>query len=94
MNTIVITSLTAGAIAAASLGLAATASAFPNAGTAADVVDSLSDEGYNVQVNGLVQVPLKLCTVTDVHPTLPDSATLQDKQHTQVFVDVSCPSHD
>jgi len=47
-----------------------------------------------VQVNGLVQVPLKLCNVTDVHPTLDDSATLQEKQHTQVFVVVSCPSHD
>ena len=67
---------------------------FPNTGTAADVVDNLTAEGYNVQVNGLVQVPLKLCNVTDVHPTLDDSATLQEKQHTQVFVDVSCPSHD
>jgi len=94
MKIFVITSVTAGAIAAAALGLAGTAAAFPNAGTAADVVSGLEAEGYNVQVNGLVQVPLKLCTVTDVHPTLPDDATLQDKQHTQVFVDVSCPSHD
>jgi hypothetical protein len=39
-------------------------------------------------------VPLKLCTVTDVHPRLDDAATLEEKQHTQVFVDVSCPSHD
>jgi hypothetical protein len=94
MKNFVITSVTAGALAAAALGLAGAAGAFPNAGTAADVVDSLEAEGYNVQVNGLVQVPLKLCTVTDVNPTLSDEATLQDKQHTQVFVDVSCPSHD
>jgi hypothetical protein len=94
MKNLLITSLTAVALGAAALGLAGTAAAFPNAGTAADVVDSLTAEGYNVQVNGLVQVPLKLCAATDVHPRLDDAATLEEKQHTQVFVDVSCPSHD
>ena len=94
MKNFLITPLAAVALGAAALGLAATASAFPNAGTAADIVDNLKAEGYNVQVNGLFQVPLKLCTATDVHPRLDDSATLQEKQHTQVFVDVSCPSHD
>ena len=94
MKNFLITSLTAAALGAAALGLAGTAAAFPNAGTAADVVDELKAEGYNVQVNGLVQVPLKLCTATDVHPRLDDAVTLQEKQHTQVFVDVSCPSHD
>jgi len=94
MKNFVITSLTAGALAGAALGLAGTAAAFPNAGTAEDVVNSLEAEGYNVQINGLVQVPLKLCTATDVHPSLDESASLQDKMHTQVFVDVSCPSHD
>jgi hypothetical protein len=94
MKNFVIAPLAAVALGAAALGLAGTAAAFPNAGTAEDVVDSLEAEGYNVQVNGLVQVPLKQCAVTDVHPTLDDSATLQDKMHTMVFVDVSCPSHD
>ena len=94
MLNFIITPLTAVALGAAALGLAGAAAAFPNAGTAADVVDNLKAEGYNVQVNGLAQVPLKLCNVTDVHPRLDDSATLQEKQHTQVFVDVSCPSHD
>jgi hypothetical protein len=94
MKNSVITPLAVVALGAAALGLAGTAAAFPNAGTAADVVDSLKSEGYNVQINGLVQVPLKLCSVTDVHPTLDDSATQQEKFHTQVFVDVSCPSHD
>jgi hypothetical protein len=94
MRNLVVTPLASVALAAAALGLAGTAVAFPNAGTAADVVDDLEAEGYNVQVNGLVQVPLKLCTATDVHPTLNESDTLEDKQHTQVFVDVSCPSHD
>ena len=79
MKNFVITPLAAVALGAAALGLAGAATAFPNAGTAADVVDSLKAEGYNVQVNGLVQVPLKLCNVTDVHPTLDDSATLQEK---------------
>jgi hypothetical protein len=94
MRNLVITPLASVALAAAALGLASTAAAFPNAGTAADVVDGLKAEGYNVQVNGLVQVPLKLCTATDVHPRLNESDTLEEKQHTQVFVDVSCPSHD
>jgi hypothetical protein len=94
MTNFVITPLAAVALGAAALGLAGAAAAFPNAGTAEDIVNGLEAEGYNVQVNGLVQVPLKLCSATDVHPTLDDSATLQDKQNTHVFVDVSCPSHD
>ena len=94
MKNFVITPMAAVALGAAALGLAGTAAAFPNAGTAADVVDSLKGEGYNVQVNGIVAVPLKTCAVTDVHPTLTDDATLEEKQHTMVFVDVSCPSHD
>ena len=94
MRNFVITPLASLALGAAALGLAGTAAAFPNAGTADIVFDDLKAEGYNVQVNGLVQVPLKLCTVTDVHPRLDDAATLEEKQHTQVFVDVSCPSHD
>jgi len=94
MNNFVITPLMAVVLGAAALGVAGTAAAFPNAGTAADVVDSLKSGGYNVQVNGIVAVPLKTCLVTDVHPRLDDSATLEDKQHTMVFVDVSCPSHD
>jgi hypothetical protein len=94
MKNFVITSLTAGALALAALALAGPAIAFPNDGTAADVFDELKAEGYNVAVNGLVQVPLSTCRVTDVHPTLDDTATLEEKQHTMVFIDVSCPSHD
>jgi hypothetical protein len=94
MKNFIVTPLAAVALGAAALGLAGAAAAFPNAGTAADIVDGLKAEGYNVQINGLVEVPLKLCAATGIHPTLDDSATLQEKQHTQVFVDVSCPSHD
>ena len=94
MQKFLITSLTAGALTAAALGLAGTASAFPHAETAADAIDELKTQGYNVQINGLVQAPLSECTATGVHPSLDNTATLQEKEHTQVFVDVSCPSND
>jgi len=94
MKNFLITSLTAGALTAAALGLAGTASAFPHAETAADAIDELKTQGYNVQINGLVQAPLSECTATGVHPSLDNTATLQEKEHTQVFVDVSCPSND
>src|ERR1700738_3074953 len=93
MKYFVITSLTAAALGAAALGQAGAAAAFPNAGTAADVVDSLTAEGYNVQGNARLQVPLKVCPLTGVRPKLGDSAPLEEKQHPQVFVGVSCPSH-
>ena len=73
--------------------MAGATAAFPNAGTAVDVVSGLKDEGYNVQVNGIIAVPLSRCRVLDVHPTLTDGATLEEKRHTMVFVDVLCPSH-
>jgi hypothetical protein len=94
MNNFVVTPLAAMVLGATALSLAGTAAAFPNAETAEDTVADLKAEGYNVQINGLVKVPLKLCTATGIHPSLDESATLQEKQHTQVFVDVSCPSQD
>jgi hypothetical protein len=53
MNNFVITPLAAVALGAAALGLAGAAATFPNAGSAADVVSGLTDEGHNVQVNGI-----------------------------------------
>ena len=94
MKTIFVTSLTAAALATAALGLAATAGAVPNAGTAGDVVSELEAEGYRVQTNGSITAPLSSCQVTDVHGTLDAAATSEQKQNTNVFVDVSCPSHD
>jgi hypothetical protein len=64
--------------AATAMSLAGTAAAFPDAETAEGAVDNLKTEGYNVQINGLVQVPLKLCTATGIHPSLHESATLQE----------------
>ena len=92
MKTIAITTLTAGALAVAALGLAAAAIAFPNAGTAEDTAISLKSEGYKVQLNGSTNnSPLSRCIVGGIHPTLPDTATLADKQNTTVFLDISCP---
>ena len=92
MKTIAITTLTAGALAVAALGSAGTAAAFPNAGTVEDTVASLKSEGYRVQLNGSTNnSPLSRCLVTGMHPTLPATATLAEKQNTTVFVDVSCP---
>jgi hypothetical protein len=56
MRNFVITSLAAAALGAAALGLAGTAAAFPNAGTAEDIVNGLEAEGYNVQINGIVSL--------------------------------------
>jgi hypothetical protein len=58
MKNFVITPLASVALGAAALALAGAAAAFPNAGTAADVVSGLKDNGYNVQVNGIVAVSL------------------------------------
>jgi hypothetical protein len=44
-----------------------------------------------VQVNGITASPLSPCSVTGIHPTLDDSASLDEKQHTIVSIDVSCP---
>ena len=93
MTKFVFTSLAAGALASAALGLSGTAAAFPGAASAADTIKSLQSEGYNVQVNGVItSAPLSRCSVAGVHPTLDDSASRQEKQHTLVTVDVACPS--
>jgi hypothetical protein len=82
----------ASALTAAALGLAAIAAADPGADV---VVSNLETQGYNVQY--LPSVPrsqLPQCSVTGQHPSsLDQSASLQEKQHTLVQVDVSCPSN-
>ena len=93
MNKIVITTLTAAALGAAALSQAGAAAAFPSASSAADTIKSLQAEGYNVVVNGsITSAPLSRCSVTGIHPTLDESASRQEKQHTLVSVDVSCPN--
>ena len=93
MSKSVITAAALGAFVAA-LGAPATAAAGPLDGSADVVVNNLKSQGYNVQVNGgSAGVPLSRCTVSGVHPSLNESDSLQEKQHTLVTVDLSCPSH-
>jgi hypothetical protein len=88
-----VVAVAAAALTAAPFGVAAIAAADPFDGSGADVVvKKLQSQGYNVQVNTTSNQPLSRCTVTGVHPSnLDDSASLQEKQHTLVQVDVSCP---
>jgi hypothetical protein len=77
-------------LSAAAVGLAGIAAAAPTGGgNAADTVNELQTEGYNVQINGSVSVPLSECTTTGVHgvPNTPLAFTT-------VEVDVSCPVYD
>ena len=74
------------AVAVPALGLAAPASAVPTGGTSAvDTVAALQAQGYNVALNGIADVPLSECIVTDVHG-------LSDVRPTTAYVDISCPS--
>jgi hypothetical protein len=94
MSKFIVTTAALGALAAAALGLAGTAAAFPQGGTAADTAASLAAEGYRVAFNGSVSVPLSECSVTGTHPSINASATPAEKENTTVFIDVSCPSKD
>ena len=79
----------AGALAAAALGLAGAAGAArSDLGSAADIVKSLQDQGYNVMLNGTHDGPLSECSVNGIHPTVSGPAT----QFTSVYVDMACPS--
>jgi hypothetical protein len=89
-----------GTLVTTALGLAGAAAAAPFGGaSAAYVIDTLEDEGYNVQVNelnGIPKEPLSECTAHDVHGLSDsniDSAGLRidPTQSTTVYVDISCP---
>ena len=74
------------AVAAALLAPALPASAAPTGGTSAlDTVAALQQQGYDVALNGIADVPLSECIVTDVHG-------LSDVRPTTAYVDISCPS--
>ena len=99
MRTFIFTVAAATAFAAAAVGLAGTASAAPTGGgNAADAVKELQGEGYNVQINGGVSMPLSECTTTGVHG-LPNATGSSGPRSgpvtfTNVEVDVSCPVYD
>jgi hypothetical protein len=96
MKTIAIATLTAGALTAAALGLAGTATAFPGNGSAEDTINGLKSDGFAIELNGSTNSqPLSRCSVQGTHPLLSTLANLPlaEKQNTTVFVDISCPSH-
>jgi hypothetical protein len=64
-------------------------------GSAASVIDTLTSQGYDVQINWITGVsdrPLGECRVLGVHN--PDAAGPPPTTFTTVYVDVSCPNHD
>ena len=87
-----------GAMSAAALGLAGTATAVPFGGSpASDTVATLQSQGFTVQINGTVNVPLNRCTTLGVHGLPgPEAAGRQGSPATgeqgsgTVFVDVDC----
>ena len=67
----------------------------PTAGSAQSVIDDLTAQGYNVQINwvsGVSSRPLDECSVLGVHN--PDASGGPPTTFTTVYVDVSCPNHD
>ena len=66
-----------------------------SAGSARAVIDDLTAQGYNVQINwvsGVSSRPLDECAVLGVHN--PDTSGPPPETFTTVYVDVSCPNHD
>jgi hypothetical protein len=100
MKTVLLTSLAAGSLASAALGLAATASAAPSAPTSVDaMVSQLRTQGYTVILNRTGAASVEKCTVTAVRPgqtfSRTDSGTPGGDRVTTVtaktvFVDVAC----
>lgn len=71
---------------------------WPTAGSesAQAVIDDLTDQGYNVEINwvsGVSSVPLSECAVKGINN--PDHSEGPPTTFTTVYVDVSCPNqHD
>jgi hypothetical protein len=101
MRRLAIGTTTFGILAAATLGLARTASAAPlEDGSAADAINQLRAQGYSLQLNltnGYRDVPLSECSVLGVHALSgTDSAgkPLTPAEVGTVYVDVNCPEDD
>lgn len=80
-------------VVSAALALASPCAAEP--GSAAAVIDELTGQGYDVQINwvsGVSSRPLGECQVLGVHN--PDLTGPPPETFTTVYVDVSCPNHD
>lgn len=80
------------ATASASLGVANA-----DSGSAADIVNMLEAEGYNVQFNMPSEMALYRCTVSGVHGLpvmmMSDGAlmVMMENRNTTVYVDLNCP---
>ena len=102
MKNILLTSLAAGTLASAVLGLAGTASAAPSGPSSVDaMVSQLRAQGYAVILNRTGTAPVDQCTLTAVRPGQTFSRTdsgapgARDDRVTTVmtktvFVDVTC----
>jgi len=99
MNKFGFTVAAATTFAAAAVALAGTAAAAPTGGgNAADTINELQGQGYNVQINGSPSVPLSECTTTGVYG-VPNTVASPGAHpgtvpFTTVYVDVSCPVSD
>ena len=79
---------------AAAVGLAGIAVAAPTGGgNAGRRREGTPSEGYNVQINGSVTVPLSACALPACTAFPLDSAD-SGRPFTTVYVDVSCPVDD
>jgi hypothetical protein len=89
---------TAGALAAAALGLASTAAAVGGPGgygNAQDTINALQAQGFNVQLNGAAVNPLSGCKVTGIEGLHNDNinsagALIDPTKFTTVWVDITC----
>lgn len=67
----------------------------PGSGSAETVINELSAQGYDVQINwvsGVSSKPLSECRVLAIHN--PSDGAGPPTTFTTVYVDVSCPNHD
>lgn len=101
MKNFLVTSLAAGALAAAAVGLTATANAAPTRPSAVDAINQLRTQGFKVLVNRVGTAPLEQCTVSAVRPGQTFSRTdsgvpgagddlVRTVTSKTVYVDISC----
>ena len=99
MNRYVICAAAVSALATGAVGFAGSAAAAPTGGpNAADTIDQLTAQGYNVQVNvqnGPRSSLLSECTVTGVTGMSGTNAMgkpLTPAQAGTVYIDINCPN--
>ena len=102
MKNLVLTTITAGALASAALGLAGTANAAPSGPSPVDqTVSQLRSQGFHVIVNRSGSAPLDQCAVRAVRPGQTFSRTdsgapgadddiVTTVTNETVYVDVAC----